>query len=107
MKRFKPDGMLIANGNSFMAMSIMNENKRGEYVLYSEAKELEAKAVKWDDPQTQADLELAQAVRMIGEQGHKLKMWNGDPEKWFVEIEYKHFPMKFWDWYREQNRGAE
>lgn len=68
------------------------------FILYRE------KAKKWDDPQTQADLELAAAVKAWFNQ----KNWHssfaadmGMACKRFNSID------KLINWFREQKRGAE
>lgn len=77
--------------------------KFGEYVLYSDVKKLEAEATKWNDPQTQSKLELAEALLLAREKDIEvwLNFWV-DTGQIYCKEEGCHAPLPLIDWYRKQ-----
>lgn len=71
-------------------------SERARQEAYEELDELEYKIAKWDDPQTQSDLELVAAMRF-------LNLSQGLMTESELKISEEH-AIKF---YREQKRGAE
>lgn len=68
--------------------------------IEKELEELESKATKWGDPQTQADLELAEAVRYADESVYFILQ-----DKRSGKITSKTHIHELIHWYREQKRG--
>lgn len=88
-----------------------NELKIATQSLKSEQEQLEIiidsmdKATKWDDQQTQTDLELAAAVNLYFKQTaerHSIALENGGIGKVIAFNK-----QELIDWYREQKRGVE
>lgn len=77
-----------------------------EDFIFEELSELETKTAKWDDPQTQADLELAAAVRKAFEVHGGIYLWEQVIGDRIIASETEiDTPEDLVNWYREQLRG--